>query len=416
MAHLGRIEVTITDPLTGLPVSGATVEIRKQGGTVNGTTGPTTIDLHRVGAIDVGDTLNIDADTDATDTVATQPSSTQITMSGVGLSPLVNDVTRVTVVLPLPSIFNAEDGSESKAGPHTTDANGLYFAYAPVGFYDMLVTRGAVKTLLTNVMSLGGTSLLSNVFNTGSAIFYTKNTHRALTTGDIIEEWKANGVRKMSILDDGQIDPVGGIKGPVSVTGGDLTLDSDLVFSAAVSQIVPGATSLALRNNADSADNLLITDVGAATIRDSLTVTNHPRVMAHNSGAVVITSSAIAAMAWDTEDYDTHAMHAPGDNTKITIPAGESGLYIISSKLTFEINSTGRRSISIKVNNSAAEQEITYTLDAQAVATVLNVCAPRMMTAADFIQVFPFQDSGGDLDILAPGASPNAWIRVHRIA
>jgi hypothetical protein len=37
---------------------------------------------------------------------------------------------------------------------------------------------------------------------------------------------------------------------------------------------VPGATSFAVRNNADSADNLIITNAGAATVRTSLTVGN----------------------------------------------------------------------------------------------------------------------------------------------
>jgi len=46
-----------------------------------------------------------------------------------------------------------------------------------------------------------------------------------------------------------------------------------LTLSAAASQIVPGATSLSFRNNANSADNLLISNAGAVTVRAGLTVT-----------------------------------------------------------------------------------------------------------------------------------------------
>lgn len=42
---------------------------------------------------------------------------------------------------------------------------------------------------------------------------------------------------------------------------------------AAASKIIPGATSLSLRNNADSADNLIITDAGVVTLRNLLTLT-----------------------------------------------------------------------------------------------------------------------------------------------
>lgn len=56
----------------------------------------------------------------------------------------------------------------------------------------------------------------------------------------------------------------------IDATGTQITAGT-LRFSPAVSQIVPGATSLSLRNNANSADNILITDAGAVTIRALLT-------------------------------------------------------------------------------------------------------------------------------------------------
>lgn len=52
-----------------------------------------------------------------------------------------------------------------------------------------------------------------------------------------------------------------------------VTATNGITFSQAVGRIVPGATSLSLRNNADSADNLILTDAGAATIRAGATIT-----------------------------------------------------------------------------------------------------------------------------------------------
>jgi hypothetical protein len=51
---------------------------------------------------------------------------------------------------------------------------------------------------------------------------------------------------------------------------GNVGLGGSLVFSAAASKIVPGATSISLRNNADTQDNLLITDAGVASVRSTL--------------------------------------------------------------------------------------------------------------------------------------------------
>jgi hypothetical protein len=46
-----------------------------------------------------------------------------------------------------------------------------------------------------------------------------------------------------------------------------LTTSGAITITAAASKIVPGATSLSLRNTADSADNLIVTDAGAFTSR-----------------------------------------------------------------------------------------------------------------------------------------------------
>ena len=51
-----------------------------------------------------------------------------------------------------------------------------------------------------------------------------------------------------------------------------VTVSGTVTMSTAVSQIIPGATSLAFRNNAGSADNILITDAGYVTVRSNLQV------------------------------------------------------------------------------------------------------------------------------------------------
>jgi hypothetical protein len=59
------------------------------------------------------------------------------------------------------------------------------------------------------------------------------------------------------------------VAGSVSVGGGAAGAGTfaSLTLTAAASKIIPGATSLSLRNNTDSADNLLITNAGDITAR-----------------------------------------------------------------------------------------------------------------------------------------------------
>lgn len=74
-------------------------------------------------------------------------------------------------------------------------------------------------------------------------------------------------------------------------TGGTISSDGDpgLSFTTAISRVIPGATSLSLRNNANSADNLIITDAGATTLRAGLTISA--------SGATITGASTITADA-----------------------------------------------------------------------------------------------------------------------
>lgn len=89
---------------------------------------------------------------------------------------------------------------------------------------------------------------------------------------------------------------------------GDVSLGDRLVLRPTVSKVVPGATSLSLRNTADSADNLILTDAGLATFR--------------NNVAVVSTASA----ALDTF-IDRQAGFTGGLNFR-TAGSGRWGIYV----------------------------------------------------------------------------------------
>ena len=71
--------------------------------------------------------------------------------------------------------------------------------------------------------------------------------------------------------------------GNVAITAGNLT------FGAASAKIIPGATSLLFRNNADSATNLTITDAGAVTIGRSTLSVSAGATIGGGSGVGTIT-------------------------------------------------------------------------------------------------------------------------------
>lgn len=64
-----------------------------------------------------------------------------------------------------------------------------------------------------------------------------------------------------------------------------LVVREKLKLTTAASVLVPGATSFAVRNNADNANNLLISDAGAATVRAGVTVTTGGVILGGATGA-----------------------------------------------------------------------------------------------------------------------------------
>lgn len=83
----------------------------------------------------------------------------------------------------------------------------------------------------------------------------------------------------------------GTMQGNINCDGGVFTL------GGATSKIVPGTASLSLRNHADSADNLLITDAGVVTTRSSLVIGNRPAFVAGDQYLVVDASGNVHVSA-----------------------------------------------------------------------------------------------------------------------
>jgi len=122
------------------------------------------------------------------------------------------------------------------------------------------------------------------------------------------------------------------------------------------------------------------------------------RVKAVLTSNLLIANNAVSNITWNSEIYDFGAMFAP-PALNITIPI--TGEYLIAGYVEFAANSTGQRGISIATPNGASE-DLDLRVDAAASGTTgLSVSMIYSLTALDTIQLAVFQDSGGNLNILA---------------
>jgi hypothetical protein len=114
------------------------------------------------------------------------------------------------------------------------------------------------------------------------------------------------------------------------------------------------------------------------------------------------TATAITFGASDTEVFDTDGFHSTTTNTsRITIPTGLDGVYIVTAGAGFAVSATGARYVSIYKSGT---QDANTRIPANAVAlsqTLVTTSTVLQLSAGDYVEMYCFQNSGGALDVTA---------------
>lgn len=126
-----------------------------------------------------------------------------------------------------------------------------------------------------------------------------------------------------------------------------------------------------------------------------------PQVRAYQTGAQATADGVAVAVTFQAQNWDTHEIHSTTVNpSRFTVPI--DGRYSISSSVSYSINATGRRSISLRINGGAA---IIADVAYQAVSgsfTMIQNHAEADLMAGDYVEAYALQFSGGALNTL-PG-------------
>jgi len=127
------------------------------------------------------------------------------------------------------------------------------------------------------------------------------------------------------------------------------------------------------------------------------------------SGDINVNNTTQTVLSYDSETYDTDGFHDNSvNNSRITIPAGLGGYYIVNSKFSWNTtNTTGRRSVEIRKNGTTALGNVAY---AATQYTGGNLSFVVNLSAGDYIETRAWQDSGGALN--ANNHPDNGWFQV----
>src|SRR2546430_520826 len=149
-----------------------------------------------------------------------------------------------------------------------TPTGTLYTVTTPFNSYDISLPSGGGSVQSSSILANTPSVLSPAATNLTGPITVTGNE---TVTGNLVVQ----GTTTLAGTTTGALSSGNQTVSGTETVSGDLTLSSParLLFGAAAGKIVPGATSISHRNNADNADNLLIADAGLVTVRNGLTVT-----------------------------------------------------------------------------------------------------------------------------------------------
>jgi hypothetical protein len=104
-------------------------------------------------------------------------------------------------------------------------------------------------------------------------------------------------------------------------------------------------------------------------------------------------------LTFDLEAFDTDAFHSTSvNNSRITIPAGKGGKYLVNSIVGFASNGSGIRSVSLYKNGSYIN-ELVQGAPISGSSSYFNMSYVASLVATDYLEIVVYQDSGGSLNV-----------------
>jgi hypothetical protein len=239
---------------------------------------------------------------------------------------------------------------------------------------DFAVFGQAVDTSMADLK--GGT--------TGQILSKTTNTDMDFT-------WITNDVGDITAVTAGTGISGGGTSGAVTIT------NSMATAITTAGDLIKGTGSGTFdRLGIGSSGQILTVTAGAPAWATPAT----PAAVGcglYRSAVATIANSTATIIDWNSERFDTNTFHDTTTNSsRITIPAGYAGKYLISWQIGFNFNATGYRQVQVLLNGAQLGQS--YNLVTYNGYSTQSAAIVYPLSVGDYLQVEVTQTSGGNLD------------------
>lgn len=168
-----------------------------------------------------------------------------------------------------------------------------------------------------------------------------------------------------------------------------LTSGAAITLSTAASKVVPGATSLSLRNNADSADNLLVSDAGLVTARIGVVVTSGSSTLNNSDGPLILNNSLAAS----TYRWLLRGDRAGSTKFYLGLDGSDNFCILDNTNGSANVNVTNAGVVTIRAGLTVTAGALTF--GAAAGKLVPGATSFSLRNNADSLDNFIVTDAGG---------------------
>jgi hypothetical protein len=213
-------------------------------------------------------------------------------------------------------------------------------------------------------------------------------------------------------IDTSMGDLLGGTTGQVLSKNSNTNMDFTWVTSddanAIQNTIVDAKGDLITATGSDVPARLAVGSNGETLVADSSTSTGlkwgtpiSKGVGLYYEGTQSVNNTTDTTLTWNAEIWDTDNYHSTSTNpSRITIPAGLGGKYLLTGTLAYQSYGAGSRFVSVRINGAGS-----FYISSMTNLGGFDVSIPYAMTlvlnAGDYLQMSTYQDAGAAINVTA---------------